>query len=164
MVQNEPFSWKNEWSEANNRLYSFSMNCRPVWRDTRTQIDWLVCLRIIDLIMDRQSYSDVSKKRSCLDTMFLNYLQSIGMQKQMTVIVERLFDWIVSNLIWVPQTEFCSMVQNDPFSWKNEWSEANNGLYSFSLNYRPAWRDTRTQIDWVAVDKGLSLWRFITNF
>ena len=74
--------------------------------------------------------------------------------------------WVSSTVLprTAQRSEFCSMVQNDPFSWKNEWSEANNGLYSFSLNYRPAWRDTRTQIDWVAVDKGLSLWRFITNF
>ena len=50
------------------------------------------CLRIIDLIMDRQSYSDVSTKGPCLDEMFFNYLQSIAMQKQMTVIGERLFD------------------------------------------------------------------------
>ena len=61
---------------------------------------------IIDLIMDRQSYSDVSRKGPCLDEMFLNYLQSIAMQKQMTVIGERLFDWIASNLIWVPQKRF----------------------------------------------------------
>ena len=68
---------------------------------------WLYrnCLRIIDLTMDRQSYSDVGTKGPCLDAMFLNYLQSIGMQKQITVMVERLFDWIVSDLIWVPQTE-----------------------------------------------------------
>ena len=66
---------------------------------------WLYrnCLRIIDLIMDRQSCSDVSTKGPCLDAMVLNYLRSIGMQKQMTVIGERLFDWIVSNLIWVPR-------------------------------------------------------------
>ena len=47
---------------------------------------------IIDLIMDRQSYSDVSRKGPCLDEMFLNYLQSKGMQKQMIVIGESLFD------------------------------------------------------------------------
>ena len=54
---------------------------------------WLYrnCLCIIDLIMDRQSYSDVSTKGPCLDAMFLNYLQSIGMQKQIAVIGERLF-------------------------------------------------------------------------
>ena len=71
---------------------------------------WLYrnCLRIIDLIMDRQSYSDVSTKGPCLDAMFLNYLRSIAMQKQMTVIGERRFDWIVSNLIWVPQKRFCN--------------------------------------------------------
>ena len=45
---------------------------------------------IIDLIIDRQSYSDVSTKGPCLDAMFLNYLQSIGMQKQIAVIGERL--------------------------------------------------------------------------
>ena len=65
-------------------------------------------LRIIDLIMNRQSYSDVGTKGPCLDAMFFNYLRSMGMQKQMTVIGERLFDWIVSNLIWVPQKRFCN--------------------------------------------------------
>ena len=42
--------------------------------------------------MDRQSYSDVSRKGPYLDEMFLNYLQSKGMQKQMIVIGESLFD------------------------------------------------------------------------
>ena len=42
--------------------------------------------------MERQSYSDVGTKRPGLDAMFLNYLRSIGMQMQMTVIGERLFD------------------------------------------------------------------------
>ena len=51
-------------------------------------------MRIIDLIMDRQSYSDVSTKGPCLDAMFLNYLQSIGMQKQIAVIGERLFKFV----------------------------------------------------------------------
>ena len=76
---------------------------------------WLCrhCFRIIDLIMDRQSYSDVSTKGPCLDEMFFNYLQSIAMQKQMTVIGERLFDWIVSNLIWVPQKRFCNNNNNN---------------------------------------------------
>ena len=62
---------------------------------------WLyieIVLRIIDPIMDKQSYSDFGTKGPCLDAMFLNYLRSIGIQKQMTVIGERLFDWIVSNL------------------------------------------------------------------
>ena len=67
-------------------------------------------LRIIDLIMDRQSYSDVGTKGPCLDAMFLNYLRSIGMQKQMTVIGERLFDWIVSNLI--------SLDNKHQFTWQ----------------------------------------------
>ena len=114
MVQNHSSSWKNEWPEANNVVvYSFFLNHRSAWRDTRTQIDWVAVdkglsswrfinelltsllnshswlyrnsLRIIDLIMDRQSYSDVGTKGPYLDTMFLNYLRSIGMQKQMTV-------------------------------------------------------------------------------
>ena len=66
----------------------------------------------------------------------------------------------VSSVVYI----WCiDMVQNDPFNWKNEWCEANNlVLYSFFLtDYRPAGRDTRTQIGWVAVNKGLSLWHFI---
>ena len=39
-------------------------------------------LRITDLIMDSQSYSDVGTKGPCLDAKFLNYLQSIGMQSR----------------------------------------------------------------------------------
>ena len=31
--------------------------------------------------------------------------------------------------------EVSFIVKIDPFSWKNEWSEANNLLYSFFLNY-----------------------------
>ena len=53
----------------------------------------------------------------------------------------RLFcSWVSSTVLprTAQRSEFCSMVQNHPFSWKNEWSEANNGLNSFSFNFRPS--------------------------